>query len=794
MPNVLKQFVRFMIALCVLLWSQQAHALKVDTHVWVAQAILNDLDKGPTITITIHGKQRSANVPEFVRKAILENRQEFLLGSIGPDAFPGIFEGQMTIHPGFQTKGWGSGDWLAHLLRKAESQSEIAFAYGALIHAAADIFTHTYVNSYSGDIYSLKDGEVDVETRHYLLESYIASKAPPMTDGGRPAAAAHDLIMRDGKLPIPVALLRRAFLDDPDAAQEWGKNGSPHFKAIHDLNRQLKQLSRDNGPLDTLHTLAQKLLIRYYTGLEVNDAELKKLNDAHQRIRDLSNGQIDNLQTFDKDFRDQVGKVLGAGHQVELDALAEAQKLIVAIQAANGDLSKAELDLAKRVKELEDLLDPPCDQICTAAEKPKHCKYLNTPSCDVGNICKQVCNAHANRPGFEDAARLAGLLRQAMLDQLEGSITKYKQANEVAFKTAESIRTVEGKLLHDAIDLAQRFTQHVDPVKGIVLEWLADNDKTMDAYFFANGDAIRLTMLHQSPLPPLKHWVDCNFPSLLGVPSQIAGSNCAVRNLMTEIRDAIDALKRIAVSDVPILREIEQVEAKIEKSLKLAAKAELTNFGTRLTGHDMQSLLDVISKPVTAEMLNEEFARTQGNKKLVLFTDVATRINTEMGIQQNGPDAAAFNPDSYPVIFNAQRLSRLALLDAKGLNKITGLKVFGKSARTQNVIFRFASSIDGNHQWLQHAPPYPRRSPYIPVCGTNYGYSEPFPLWATKSGKSVFGDLFKGPLTPGLEIPKSLGLRSALPSSYPYRPTKRTPYPNWTKEMDKTLCAPPPPS
>lgn len=764
-----------------------AYAFKVETHIWIAQRIINDLARSDTLAIIVSGQARSAKVPANVRDAILANQQEFLLGSIGPDAFPGIYEGQMTIHPGLDVRGWGTGDWLSQLVRKAQTPAERAFAYGALVHAASDVFAHTYVNSYAGHIYSLTDGELDVEKRHFLLEGYIASKMPRLQmPDGKSAGPIDQLLFRNGRLPVPTQLLRRALYDDGTAARQWAKNGSPHIRGFHDLHRELSNLSSKGGPLDKLHTTAQKLVVYYYTGVEISDADLKKLNDAHQRIRDVSNKSIDKLQQADRGFRVEVEKVLTAAHGAELAALKGAKELLDGLRRLNSEWSRLEQDVVRLDAELRRFGAPIIDTVRGGVRDTPHCRlFPRLPDCQ---ILRQVPRADPARDLAVAALNRAQEHRNRALGGLDKSLSDYKKLTEIAHRTAKDIREAKAKVAHDSLDLAQAFTKDVDPVKSIVLEWIRGYDAAMDAYYLANAEAIRLAMIHKPPLPPLKAWVDCRLPAVVGVPVNAVDAKCTATSAIASIRTAMNSLKKLAVKDVPILREIEQVQARIEEVFKVAAREEMTGFGSKLLGVDLATLLDILSKDATADLLNQEFARTEGSKKLVLFDNVSVRINKEMGLRTSGPEVGTFDPATYPVVFNAEVLSRLALLDAPGLAAITGIKSFGSGTRAENIMFGMASSIDGNHQWLNNAPPYPRRKGASSACGKQFGFPEQFALWKPGSARKAFVGMFKGPLVPGIEVPESLGLSPALPRTYPYRPTLKNPYPNWTASDNKGNC------
>jgi hypothetical protein len=218
----------------------------------------------------------------------------------------------------------------------------------------------------------------------------------------------------------------------------------------------------------------------------------------------------------------------------------------------------------------------------------------------------------------------------------------------------------------------------------------------------------------------------------------------------------------------------------VEKAIAAAAKKEIINFASRVTGVEIQNLLDILVEKPTAEMLNSEFSREGTVKSLVTFNNVADRLEKEMFLTGDG----TFDTQRYTVIHNAMVLARLALLDENGLNTIAGKELYGEKS---NIIFRFASSIDGNHQWLPKSPPYPRKTG-IPICGDSNGYPTGFPLWNGTENRKIFMSIFKGPLSPALETPTDLGLEPALPEAYPYKPTAKNPYPNWTTVDDNNNC------
>jgi len=200
-----------------LLWlPRAAAAFKIDTHVWIAQQVLNDLTVDGRVTIV--GLGDFAVDPEIV-DALREYPDEYRMGSIGPDGFPDLAGGQLTTHPGL-LNGWKTDDWLRWVLDGATTPRQRAFAYGYLTHAAGDVFAHTYVNSYAGDIFSLVDGEQEVELRHMALEEYIKDHNPPFRD-----AQGHDLPGPADLVVAPAAFLRdRLILNEQVAQQYTGAN------------------------------------------------------------------------------------------------------------------------------------------------------------------------------------------------------------------------------------------------------------------------------------------------------------------------------------------------------------------------------------------------------------------------------------------------------------------------------------------------------------------------------------------------------------------------------------------
>lgn len=219
--------------IALLLFPIETLAFKLDTHVWIGQQVLNDVLPDGKVTIEPFGE--FAVDPEIVN-ALSNEQDKYLMGTIGPDGFPDLVGGQMTTHPGVPG-GWPTDSWLQLMLLSANKLGEKAFAYGYLTHAASDMFAHTYVNTYSGDIFDLKD-EQEVELRHMALEEYIKLHMPPITDNNGKTWPPY-LLVSD---PAPAQFLRDTLILNRNVADEYRKQpATMYLSSMYDFWEKQKQ-------------------------------------------------------------------------------------------------------------------------------------------------------------------------------------------------------------------------------------------------------------------------------------------------------------------------------------------------------------------------------------------------------------------------------------------------------------------------------------------------------------------------------------------------------------------------
>lgn len=132
--------------------------MKSRGHIYMAHMIYDELLKtGGKLTLRTvpdadgNYETMTYRLEDSIYHAIENHRGCFMAGSVGPDFFPDMLNGQMRIHPR------ESGKWLDMMfeeLRKInpntlEFQKAVAFYMGWLMHYCTDMYTHQYVNLHS---------------------------------------------------------------------------------------------------------------------------------------------------------------------------------------------------------------------------------------------------------------------------------------------------------------------------------------------------------------------------------------------------------------------------------------------------------------------------------------------------------------------------------------------------------------------------------------------------------------------------------------------------------------------
>ncbi len=801
------QVLRALLLACCLLVPRQAHAFKIDTHLWIGQQVINDLEDDGRITILLGGRAVTLPVPAEVASAVLEHRSEYLLGNIGPDAIPDLVVGQTLVHPG-SSQGWKTNDWLRFLLVKSRGNPlGTAFSHGYLAHAAADVFAHTYVNQYAGDAFVLAD-ETLVEQRHMALESFISRFNPPLVNGqGQSLGAAWQLVQPSDAL---AAFVRDTLIYETEPAVQYGAGQYSKHLAGYRSYREALRSAAEQPIWREIDNAVLQAIASYY-GYDVSPEIAGELIDfvngeiipRVQKRVDLSQEQFNRLNAT-LDYFDTVRYEAVHG---ELRRIADLHTRIASKLAERLD---AEGRLCWTVTEAV------CHNVacCIIPAWPFGCA-LEDPLCR--RVCDQV--ARLQCPISESVGNAAADLIRQIDGELNGTNGMFEQLLQAAHRLRDQALIAKNSsidLAQRLIDLGQVVSNDTSPIKALLDNWRRDLDVAMAAYVKAATSSMINTMnpasreLPQGSITPMVEWWDCYHLTLVGLPAPVGTGACGFRGSLEATWRALENIAKVledtallAPSQAVGLPSPAQVRAEIER-LKTKATEHLTNAAidafTDLLSDEVQDLMAVLEDEMTDERLRHYFTKpeTSGAKGLLMIDDVDQRVKAEMKLR---PGGTSYDPQEYAVVYDAVVLAKLALLDNAGLTvlateagvpaTISGGALF---AGTSNILSDAVSSIDGNHQWMTVAPPRPNSSgaPYARVALEGYpwpqGYASAagFVPWQSDARDALFRSLFIGPLSPGVEAPGELGFPELLPATYPYRPCVQYPFPN--DEYD-TTCA-----
>jgi hypothetical protein len=732
-----------------------AQAFKTETHVWVGQQVINDLADDGKITVRLRGKLVTIDVPADVRAAILNNRTEFLLGNIGPDSAPDILVGQTVVHPG-NPYGWKTNDWLQYLLDSSRNNpAGKAYTYGYLGHAAADTFAHTYVNQYSGDIFNLSD-ETQVEERHIALEGFIAKLTPPLVDHtGKPLGTITSLIKPTNAFGTFVR--DTLVMNDTVDVQHRSSMYGGHLSAYYHYRQSIDKMAQD--PRWNQIDAAVLRIIAMKFNVDLSNAQSQKIIDKANQI-------IPKLQRKEN-------AIQGAANEILLAAEGLDEKVFQNIKSTANSMIKLEnevIELHFKVSDLER-------------------KIRRASSCLPGDfVCKKANDLidDLNRKINDQIRPINNTLNEKRNKLLELTYS----VRDAATKGQKLVRIVTNA----AIDFAQRMGSNTSPIKAALLGWRNDVDVAMLEYTKATSQMIlNSTDRNADSLEPMKRWFSCYHMSILGVPQEISG--CEIRDGAKDVMWAVDRVTKLA-EDLASINELlglpspADIRAWQQEQIDRAKKDLQAKIFDRLLPKRVQDIIALFKVDMTDDELNKVFNRiemTRG-KGLYWIQDMPARVRAEMYVK-NG----AFDPEKYAVARNSVTLAKLALLDKTGLARLAQLADAPLDAdgqppffNTDNIVAGAFASIDGNHQWMTEPPPRPSvyGAPYVQP--ESYAAPAGFIPWRQDVRTVLFRGLFIGPLSPGVDAPRSIGFPALHPADYPYRPCPGNPFPS--SSADKT-CA-----
>jgi len=804
-------------SLMLVLDPEVGHAFKPSTHVWVAQTVLNDVIPDGRVTI---GRGEYVVAPDVVA-ALREHADAYRMGNIGPDAFPDLVVGQMTVHPGIEN-GWQTDDWLRHLVSQAGGRSrEMAFALGYVGHAAADVFAHSYVNRYAGDVFLLTDGEIDVEARHIFLESYIELHNPPLVGpDGRALGPPHTL------LGTPTKFVREQLIFSADASREYRRipTVTPHLLAMREVHSVLRKLE---GELDAVTSSALNLQIEFENraidlGRSVDDLT----NEVAQARRAVEAASI---------AVQQHQRLIDAQRAIIADADRQIAQLVRLLNDATSKVSDARnliTNIANRLVELNiRLLQSPQyveQKVChnkwifvflglpyvvTICET---IKVLNPVWQDLtnqlGELQKQQ-NALLARVAEEGARRTAtlGLLTAAQTARVaaELELVRLELISSASDHAVEVLRIARERLVNleraraGLLDQAESLKHEIDKYRRLtqvdlaalrlfVRNWREDVENAADAYVQMSDAVMRDLLQGRSGAEPMREWLRCWGVVFMAVPQELPQAVCAVGRGTAEIAAFRRDLRRAAGVAGWLLDPVGKIEDIVGPMLSEALTRAGTELSGALLGEHAQLLVGFALTGMDAARLNGIFSRDESGKQLLLIPDIAARVDREMGLA----GGKHFDPQRFAPVYNSVILAKLTLLGPDELNRLAvehGApspyrygSVLYSDAHPFNVLFGMVRSIDGDHQWQEHAPAYPRRVAAADPAQRARQYGHGFAagrggmrFWEDDRVRSrVFNQIFIGPLSPAIDTPRDLGLTEVIPSDYEFvRPTQRHPFP-----------------
>jgi len=739
----------------------QSSGLK--THIWIGQKLLAEIQE--SCRVRIDGVPVPIN--EDVCASVRANPGAFLAGVLGPDVFPDLITGQVTVHPGIRDD-WQTNDWLMHVYSTTRPGPELAFAAGYLVHAASDSFAHTYVNSYAGDIFVLTD-ERRVELRHFLLEKYIDSRLPGYS-------------FDTSSLTPPADWLRDKLIHNPDASRIAGKSGfAVHIKAMNDIYRNVNKLADD---LDNIEEDGARLLLT--VPFEIAEAEAKlATGETSLEIASATLGAAEQSLKAEQEVFDVANKALQDAivllqknvdtiNQLGLEARLAREAAELAKRVGNDAVDEANrlhgqlLDFERQIQGVpqyvlrevcrDEIVDNVCGIFCPLCGNA--CKDVTRTVCQAvqevsgawAHLNNQIIGvrgqisdlqARAAKAGIDFAANLE-IERSKLQEQAsEKALTEGLNATRMA---AQATYDAKKLILDEQIVLTNQARQAVDHIKteiaslrerllnlvgvkealvdlvsrsdiisGLAKNWQNGMEKAGSEFIVASNTIAKgLLDGNGNFVSTYIEWWKCSGNAYSAVPIQFGQAVCGVENMLTRLED--EANKIIERTLPPpfntLYAEYLNIRQRITQEIKNAS-ADVAIALMKLTAPDKTTgdFIELLARPQHASrsMMNDAFASAaDSNKPLLVFAQISNVVDTDMGLRSETLD-----PNAFSALHNAVILSKLALMDAAGIRKLAW--VWGADAdkiqlpsalgRT-SLLFDMVRSIDGNHQWQPYGLPY----------------------------------------------------------------------------------------
>ena len=790
-------YATMLIAIISVFGTTNSHAWKIDLHVWIAQNIVNDISDG---SLDVNLGKIVVKFPAFTDYLVAVNKHpdSFLLGSIGPDAFPDAYTGQSVVHSS-AGQGWGTSEWLQHLAENAESDSDLAFVLGYHIHAATDVFAHTFANRYAGDVFDPDENEW-ASTRHIYLESFVSNYLPPLlSSGGGNKGSVAEVIRPGDKIEIPEQLILNSLLLNEDAHKQYKiSGGSPHLAAANDVYSSLVDLLADDGAITELETLVPQALSAFYPEQDLLEKQAEEL----RRLRNMAiEGLQDDANIASEVFQDVIndsGELEATGIKLSQRGLNIAFDIASEIETTVAEIASVEQQILEATQEIRGIRKYLVEKVIE-----EECRYvLYSQLCDETKVIATT----TNNPLWHTKNELIVEKRRAL-----DSLIEKKQRQEVQLRVVIESgfdlleeENARNRLLIDQLVQVLESEPFGPSHQQLFSDWRDSLPPALTEFSRASVETIVNTIDPEKPdvAEPMQKWFLCYGGAFTAVPAADDAADCVAGDTIQVIREKVTQLEQIlpvasAINEdaVNLKNEIEENIVEINKRLwDDAITSGLKEF-EKIANSKSIAMYKGLTEEVDIDSLNDKFSSDPSDDELPIVPEAGERLISEMQLRNGGRQ---FDPRNFNALYNSIVLSKLTLLDKDGLNELSTIAELsttlfgdelygGETPDSDNILYGFLRNTNGNHQWHDLAPPHPRKNDttYDAIefnaratsLNDRFGYvdhgctrSKGMRMWVDPVARELlFKRLFKGNNAAGIDAPDEtdFGFETVLEAGYP---------------------------
>jgi hypothetical protein len=789
--------------------SAPAGAWGLKTHLWIAEKVLADVQNGCDVDLGLSGGKRYA-ISQEVCQALRQHPAEFRAGVLGPDVFPDFVVGQVTTHPGTNEEPhrqdgdgkWATGQYMSRLLERASTPAELAFAYGYLVHGAGDVFAHTYVNNYAGDIFDLKD-ERRVELRHFVLEKYIEARTP----------LPPSLLLDESTVRIPTPFVANQLIFDDALHDQYANTAAArHVKLMHELHKRegMSSIQALVAKVEKAARTAEAKLaaVRRRLGAErdalrsvrqTQPLSAQLLDAARRRLLALQGTDaLALLRALPSDTRTQVAALGLPAPGATLSGAAERLRAVEdAPEDAQADQRSGEsLDVVLGLLEADGVApgEAPADgaarNILAGSEAMLH-------AAERMSHAGSLPGAAGVLPGTRQELTAT---RQALIGTLSRNVDLLAGQEKELDAVAKQASSTHGFLQF-------RQAMRDNRLLGIELGTRAYVDASM-------AGALDVMNGRGSPLAAYDAWRKCWLMAYAGVPYQWTGASCRIRKDLDDVRKDIDRHIEAMIERLPfplpqLAHKYKKVRDRLTRLATRAAwKAAYDSVAAISGDRDTTTVefIRMVGSPThtAADLISAYQLQQDDRKDLLLLPDIDKLVDEDLA-----------NPQGLQALRHSVTLARLSLLSLDTVNQMVrdevgdvhsplfpdGDPLYPRGGARTSILPLMVKSIDGNHQWQAYGIPYPRsrQEPGFKPAPQRYGYNAytekgyGMRLFADQDARAkLFAQLFPTPFI------GAINRRLQDTALYPFVTCDAVPFPVTTlpdgrfADADTRCLAPPP--